>query len=561
MSPRDELIRIQRRIVRGLKREVFGTLYGDSGDLRRYAVRYARSFRQPRRVISRDTLMRRLVPADLVFHGDVHTLKLAQLSPIKILRELRRRGRRVCLGLEMFCARDQATLDAFQAGRISERTLLERIRYDRTWGFEWRSYRNLVLAAVDEGIPLLALDCRLASRRVPLDVRDRFAAERIASRRRAHPDELLYVFFGELHLAPGHLPAAVARALGSDRARQVILHQSTESVYWNLASRGRELDAGIVELSRSRFCMLAATPLVLYHSFRNWLDRQDAVASTDEASREEEGNGPLLDRADQVHGLVRIIVDSLGIRVPDIDGFTVYTSADPDLFDVLRFRWRIRGKRLRRLTRELRAAKSLFIPEGNVIFLPTLSLNRGAEEAARFVHFRLAGYGGPPASPRDRFYTDVMHEALGFFGSKLVNPKRRAKTVAYYREQARLRRSPDLAPLAARFLEVSRLVVRHEDGGRSRSSRRVNAGPAANSRLFRLPPELHAGVTGALGHLLGERIFEALRQGRCRIEEVQRLFAIPFDRGTTGREAYFLLRSRLDRGVSRPLDLREHRSA
>ncbi len=542
MTPREELIEIQRRMVRDLKREIYDSLYGNSTRLQRYAKSYGKHFTTPGEITDREVFLERAAASDVVYHGDFHTLKLSQLSPIKILRALEDRGRRVCLALEMFCARDQAVLDRFARLEITEEEFLEAIAYEETWGFDWNNYRNLVYFALGRGIPVLALDCRDTAEDVSIEARDDFAGRRIAERLESHPDELVYVFCGELHLAPDHLPESVDRAVADpEPPKRTILYQNNEDLYWMLAEQELEHDASLVQLDDDQFCLMNSTPLVVYQSYRNWAEHQEELAQA--ADGWWDGTGNTFDYTDQVHQLVRIVADFLDIRCADLDDFTVVSAEDFDFLDRLSSRYRLSDERIREILDEVEHRKSFIVPEASLIYLSNISMNRAAEEASRYVHFRLAGFGGTPSDPREAFYTAVMNRAVGFFGSKIVNHKRTAKRESYYRKIETRNRRRRLGEKEAGFLRLARFVLQHKELER----RVLEPGRRLSwpKNIYRLEPELVGGVTGALGNLLGDRIYAGMITGDLAKAEIRELFARRFEDGTTARDTYFDLCRRI----------------
>ncbi len=534
MTPREELIQIQRRLVGDLKREIYDSLYGDCPNLLEYAGSYNKHFEGPIEAVSRTDLLDRVEVSDIVYHGDFHTLKRAQLSPIKILRELVGRGRPVCLALEMFCAGDQIWLDRFQRMEITEDEFLEAVRYESAWGFDWKNYRNLVYFALANGIPLFALDCRDFSDYVPLDIRDVYAAERIVERRRTHPDELLYVFAGELHIAPDHLPAAVDLMIDGPAPLRTIVYQNNETVYWNLAERG-EQEAGLVRLADDQFCLMNCTPLVVYQSYRNWAERQEELAQDDEDWWDESSNS--LDVSEQVHQLVEIIAEFLEVDASMFDDFTVHLPHDLDCLEVVQDRFGLDEDRMAELIAAIGTAKSLYIPEARIIYLTNLSLNRAAEEAARFVHDQVTLRSRPAPTPRDAFYAEILREALGFFGSKIVNHKRAARRESHYRTlESRLRGHP-LGPDDARRLAVARHFLTHKRHEHEVTAARLPA--RRPGRLYKLPTAMRRSVTGALGHLLGDELYASLFAGELTKTEARALFATDFDSPGVAEGLYF----------------------
>ncbi len=543
MTPREELIEIHRRVVGELKSEIQGSLYGDSPSLRAYDATYAKHFEGDYRLVSKDAVLASAFASDIVYHGDFHTLESAQRSAVRTLSALADSGREICLALEMFCADDQAAIDAFSRLELTEEEFLEAVRYEENWGFDWSHYRSLVYCALGRGIPILALDCRDSSDYVPLDIRDLFAAERIASRRVLYPDELLYVFCGELHLAPEHLPAAVERLLPEEEPRRTILFQNNESLYWRLACNGDE-DATVIGLDDGCYCLMNSTPLVVYQSYRHWLERQEELAVADDGWWDTEN--PSVDLTEQVHQLVAIVSEFLGFAPSHFEDFTVYTSGDLDFLNVLDERYGLDRARLDAVLRDIEGGESLFVPEARIVYLPEVSLDRAAEEASRFIHFHAARYSRLPTEPRTAFYADVMTAALAFLGSKIVNHKRRARRPGYFRKlETRLRglRGRRRSPEDARQIAVARSVLRHfelEDSKLSPSPPR-----SWPRNLYRLPRDRHREVTQALGDLLGDELWSALCEGRLRKDFVRGLYRTRYAEPRQARETYFDLKRRL----------------
>jgi uncharacterized iron-regulated protein len=65
---------------------------------------------------------------------------------------------RTALGLEMLPAEAQAALDDWTAGKIDEDTLLDRVAWEKAWGYPFRWYRPLLYAARVHGQRVIALN-------------------------------------------------------------------------------------------------------------------------------------------------------------------------------------------------------------------------------------------------------------------------------------------------------------------------------------------------------------------------------------------------------------------
>ena len=110
------------------------------------------------------------------------------------------------LGVETIFARHQHILDEWWRREIDESELRQRIRFDLDWGYDWAPFYELLVAARDHGEGIYGLDCMPRENLRKIGERDRHAAAKIAEIRGRHPDAVIFVLFGESHLAPEHLP-------------------------------------------------------------------------------------------------------------------------------------------------------------------------------------------------------------------------------------------------------------------------------------------------------------------------------------------------------------------
>jgi hypothetical protein len=232
---------------------------------------FAEAFQTYRSRLSRSSLLDELLQADVLLVADYHALPASQHYTASLIGQLSAAPQRpLVLALEAIYARDQRVLDKWCSRQIDERELRSRIRFDLDWGFDWDPFFRLLTAARRHGARLYGLDAapRGDLRRIAL--RDEHAAERIATIARGVPDARLVVFFGESHMAPQHLPAAVSRKL--PEARVLTLLQNVDSLYWKAEEEpGARVKA--VRVSDDVFCVFNATPLEKYERYRRCLER------------------------------------------------------------------------------------------------------------------------------------------------------------------------------------------------------------------------------------------------------------------------------------------------
>ena len=153
-----------------------------------------------------------------------------------------------------------------------------------------------------------------------------------------------------------------------------------------------------------------------------------------------------------------------------------------------------------------------------------------AEEAAHFIRHLSAG-DEFPRTPLDAFYANVLHEAIGFFGSKIINPKRKCmrtkdfKSLIDYFKRARVPRDRTFElEIAHAVLEVKKLEKRGK--------------PIADPREMIRHQDLFFGVTHALGYMLGEILYHAMVLGKLKKKEIVRIIADPFSKERETWEVY-----------------------
>lgn len=497
---------LQHALFRHQQRQIDALVAGASKAFKAYEARYRRHTHRPRRVLTMGEVHARVRDADVVHVGDYHTLRFAQRAYLELVSEALRSGRRVVLALEFVEARHQATLARYLEGGLGDRAFLERIGHPYSGAFDiWPHFKPIFELARRARLEVLAIDKRAAGSR-SLEVRDAFAARQIARAARAPDRPLVLVLMGQYHVAPPHLPEAVRRALGRHERRQLVVLQNPEGAWWALARAGRSESTEAVELRDDVLGIFNASPLV---SQRTFLDYCEAEAGDEPI----EGSGI----AATVKALARAIAKLVGVSVQaPLRELEVLTPLDLDVLERLARRGRFSAAELKHLERHVLSGESAFVPRAQAIWLSGFSLNHAAEEAAHFVRRCAVGPAMDRERPRaDAFWARCVEEAIGFFGSKLVNPRRRATSLegwtAHFQHGTRENRA-----IAAFVLALSSV-----DDVTAPSVRRLL--PASLERF-------HA-VSHALGYLLGEALYEAHVKGRLSPARIRALFHDPLESG------------------------------
>jgi hypothetical protein len=269
-----------------------------------------------------------------------------------------------------------------------------------------------------------------------IGARDRHAAAKIAEIRERHPDAVIFVLFGESHLAPGHLPNALRDQIPGEKVLTVL--QNIDALYWRAA--GERVDkVEAVRVNDDVLCVFNATPLEKYESYRLFLDQW---------SRCDEGP----DFAPTIYNLI----DSLA-RFLEINRYSPHNGTQPKfLVDMLpevyggpsdaMLRRLLSRKGIAEHERESMLATveehgSAYLPQVNAFYLREFQMIHAAEDATRFLHQacqglpqRLNGHaeggsavdgsGQRERSASDKFYARLIEHAVAYFGSRVLDPSR-----------------------------------------------------------------------------------------------------------------------------------------
>lgn len=107
-------------------------------------------------IVSVRSMVQDIKRAKLVFVGEIHSEKSHHDFQLAVIRSLHEAGNRVAVGLEMFRHEDQAALNDWVRGTLSETAFKE--IYDDNWTLPWRLYRDIFLYAREAGLPLVGLN-------------------------------------------------------------------------------------------------------------------------------------------------------------------------------------------------------------------------------------------------------------------------------------------------------------------------------------------------------------------------------------------------------------------
>ncbi|MEO8501202.1 MAG: ChaN family lipoprotein [Vicinamibacteria bacterium] len=109
-------------------------------------------------VITPKELAARLASVRVVFVGESHTSMEYHNVQRRLIEELVAAGRKVQVGLEMYPYTEQAWLDKWSAGELTEDAFLKDSRWYKNWGYHWLYYRDIFMFAQKNKIRMFGVN-------------------------------------------------------------------------------------------------------------------------------------------------------------------------------------------------------------------------------------------------------------------------------------------------------------------------------------------------------------------------------------------------------------------
>ena len=543
MSPsgvpaRNRLLKLQRRLAEEARREIERSIDDPSGSLQRWRDTYEQATMGKLEPISIEEIAEHASGCNVVHFGDYHALRESQKGPLRVIEKLIEMGKKVVLCTEAFHIDAQKSLNRWNRREIDDETLRIESDWDQRWGFPWRNYVLQLDFFRERGLPILALNSAPDVVGDSFDAREKIAAMRLLEAIGEHEGAILAVTFGDLHVAPAHLPAQLMRVAsrsGFGSPSQCTIFQNIDRVYWELAEKGQEQKVQAVRIGKDRFCMINTTPLVKFQSYLNWqFNEQELEESTGVL------NLPSISSTimtDQIWMIIETIREYLGISTEGLDQFTVHTGRDLDLIGRLQKQHKLDEFEMGLVKSQLEREESCYLPRVQVIVLGNLSIRHASEEATHHMNFVMCKDKGRVENPIDWFYENALREAIGYLGTKIIDHKRTCLDVKELESLAARFRGRRLDPLMGATRQSVRDSLRHIyaeiDWLEGRGKR-----PTFRALAYR-DPDVIAGTTHALGYRLGDNIYRNLVNGKLRRIQLKELFGTSLRGAGKSREVWF----------------------
>lgn len=478
MNDRMMWYRLRRDMFEQLRAEVRDRLGPEDADIERSRKVLEEELRGRWRVGGLDEISRAWRKHPVVLLGDFHALRQSQKTHRRLLESL---PDRYVLGLECLHAKHQKLLDAYMAGRLSEIKFLKQVGWRENWGFPWENYRLLLDWARSVEAPVVALNS--AHRR--LSRRDQTAARLVGRARTRWPDRRIVIVFGDLHLTSEGLPQALIDQ-GVVESFPLRIFQNVEEAYFRLLKKGLDHQVDVIRWDAKTFAVQSVPPWVKWQNFLLWLEQSLDVELDEESP----------DPTDTVARMVEWLSRELGLKV-DPKGLTVFHAGEDRLWSKL---GRSAGARtLPWIELLIQDGRSFYLSKAGWGFLARSSVNHAASLAMQYVHDRCSGGARLSFQFPGDFERMIWVEAVAYFGSKVINPRRKSETLVDLRTSLSSHQAGDHGREALRLALAQKMKEMMEVSGRIPN--------------VKLPPVRKRASWIAAGHLLGAMLGERLYHG------------------------------------------------
>ncbi|MEW6026084.1 MAG: ChaN family lipoprotein [Planctomycetota bacterium] len=559
MSIRQELIEIQKRLVKKLKTELYLDYCRKNPQIDSYYEDYKQLTSRYERIATKQELVEQVLASDITYLGDYHTLRQSQKTLIRLLESIYsaetplEKTRPIILALEMIQSKHQDALDQYLDRKIDEASFLKAIDYDKTWGFEWNHYKVILDFARTHHLKVIALNSEPSlstkgEKASSLHRRDKLAARIIAQTRIQNPQSIIIALFGDLHISEKHLPLEVDKILPAP-AKKLIICQNSERIYWQLAQAGEEQRIDVVKIKDNVYCVINTTPLTMFQSCVHWYNQERQI-KTHPAHKDWSESDLSTSFIDEVAQLIRTICEFLEMEVPKTDSLTVCTAQDMELLRHIK-KETLSAEEARHLETDLLKTESYFIEDADTICLTNLSLNHASEQASHFIHHKYiedktlyatrstSAKGGSASGGQDEFYYAVLREAMGFLGSKVINHKRMCYKELDFSDFLTQYKGKRLSTKHLKEVyQISLFVAEHKR--REKEFGETSKWPTYKKVSY-LSTDEFISISHALGYMLGDKLYDGVMQGIIKRSEIRSLFQNPLKRRKEPLEKYLHL--------------------
>lgn len=376
-------------------------------EINKYKKNYDHLNHRAWKISHREDLFKAIRKSKLIFMGDFHSLHQSQRSHLRILKNIQIKNYRIAV--ECIANQHQKYLDQYLTNEISEDEFLKKVAWKKMWGFPWEHYQEIFHWAKQNRIQMIALnDIKHRNLKDSLRKRD-VIANQILKRHRDENQSPIFVIYGESHLA--------STTLLKDFDKYLKVFQNIDEIYFELMDLNKEDDIDVVKFNKNEYCVMNIPPWVKWQSHLMYLEKK----------YDHEIENESLDFTDYIDQYIKLIAQELRIGI-NSKNLSVYSSMDFSFLKQLQ----------QSTTRDEYSFYKLLIEEERTFYVPRLGLgyigrstiNQASSLAMQYVYFQLNKIKDIKFSLPEHFLSLIWLEAVSYFGSKMINPKRKTETIS-----------------------------------------------------------------------------------------------------------------------------------
>ena len=469
---------------------------GDNRYINEYSKKFEHSLPRDFKNIDQSEFFSGVATSKIILYGDFHTLKQSQKGFIQLTQALARfhPQRKRIIALETFKASDQVLLEMYLQKKISERSFLRKIQYEKTWGFPWKNYGHLLSYARKEGIPVFGIN---SDGEHTLKQRDQAIATVLADVANRYAEHQIMCLVGEYHLADQLLPAILKKKMGSEQITRVVTN--IDHYYFHLNYVKEFRINHYLLLKKNLYCIMDTPPWIKWQSYTFWEELREQASTLDTSA--DEYNEISIDLDYYMLSLVFDLMKFMRIQTNPISltRFNVLHGSPEKIVKQAQQKNLVSQQRLKTAVVRMALDGYYYVSATRSILISSVSPNNLAEAAGQYIYDTLAR-AKEEKSETMRFYQRVIRFALSVLCSLIINPKRKITNYYKYVETASSGVNDEqrmIAKEVLRFDNWMQFRIRERDGKIIQHL----------TRTIRMDKESDLEVSRSLGKIIGVRLY------------------------------------------------------
>jgi len=517
-----EWVLIRKKLYNQIKSEVIRLLGVAWDEFIPLEVAYAKELSQAWRSIGKHEMMESLMEAQIILMGDFHALQQSQRGHLRILREWSDPSQQLVLAVEFFQARHQKYINQWMKGTLLEKKFLEKIQWEKNWGFPWEHYKPLLDWAKKNQVPVLGINWGLKQKTLDsLKMRENYSAMCVKRVSQQFPHRKIIVIYGDLHLAKGQLLTALKKYAEFRRLTIKRVFQNSESLYFQVLHRGLESKIELIQFKSGDFCVQSVPPWVKWQSYLLFLEK-NYDRQIDEWDSE-------IDHTDHVAKLVDFLCAEFKLKFKP-SHLAIYTANDTQIY--AKMRKSLKPIDWLMVRKWITDQRSFYLPQLEIGYLGQTTVNHTATLAGEYVHSHLSKRKGVFSSGVKDFERHIWLQAISYLGSKVINHKRKTNTLEDLKKTI-LMRETNKKQRQVLLLALQQKV---------REIRFLSHGQVVRLRKGIASNDCFVDSARLLGSMMGEKIYFLYHSRRWSLEKLKKVMRYSLEDVDFPQKYYKILR-------------------